>query len=384
MQNILFVNRRFTMYSSSVGGPSDHALQAGSGQQDRSEEVSLRSPKKQNHEGPPGRAPSNGLADFGDSKISNHSAQLLGYGLLRALAGNPLKPRQIQLLQKGQRAADKARENLSFGRVNILDDIRQTGKEAAVRGLAARYVSNEYHEKKYKRLGIAVDSHEQSCVIWAVGGQLAQAGRCGEFGAQAFLHLAEEPLAVDEKIAKVEMPNAHGWAHILSASEKGVVGEVVVDPWASGPCVLTEDSTFAANTSMYEIKAAVCSPEHAKKLSKAFSAAKFCANSLIDFESHKDRAESNLEYGPILVDSDHPWPVIGMQFIDKLPKGSLSAINADTRGKALTVLKGFMPEMPKQELSQHTKQVIQVAQQLVGEVKSYRPASHYFMVLNDQ
>ena len=176
--------------------------------------------------------------------LSDGECQLGGYLLARHKLGETVEGASLDRLMSGNTTVMETRQALSYGRGNVLDDIRDSNHRSSIRtqaglNLVGRLASDF-------SVDVRTATEPMAGVLRAAGPLAAQAGNCGEHAAVAtFLHAAKLQEG-DEVYCVGSNQVDHSWAELRAqGSARGQ--HVVMDPWGKGPAIFAEDSAFAAS-----------------------------------------------------------------------------------------------------------------------------------------
>jgi hypothetical protein len=279
------------------------------------------------------------LRGYGSGKIAGHSADLMGYELLKASIHEKPTGKSAELLERGQEAMNLTRADLPCGRGNIGSDQLATGNQSSVRVAAGlgilEHVMNEHVTNgdvfdEYADANPSIIQNIAEATIANIA-SITQAGNCDGFSAKVFAHLAEGGLHKDESIARQTDHNedaGHVWAEFrFQAKPHQQEQKVVLDAWASGPATLAEDARFGTikDKPGAIISSAICSPEDANDFTKLMSINKRVIKGILNTDEYINSEIANTPFEKKFSNySQNPVPSLSKSFIDKtmLPRTS--------------------------------------------------------------
>jgi hypothetical protein len=140
--------------------------------------------------------------------------------------------------QRVQEAIERTREQLPWGRGNVLGDAVRTAQASTLRNIASREHLPPPHPPARDR--------QQRTADLAADARFMQAGNCDEFTALAQVNLAAH-LAPGERIEVLDSEGAdHTWPELVQSGGPESPTRWTADAWAEGTAMRMEDTRLAS------------------------------------------------------------------------------------------------------------------------------------------
>ncbi|MGN6318432.1 hypothetical protein, partial [Trinickia sp.] len=158
---------------------------------------------------------------------------LAGYLLGRAVDSRPVPEGEIGRLRSAHDTVVQTRRHLRWGRGNVRQDNAATGNESLARSYMAQNLALDLAQKDSLTFENAPEL--------AGAAMFSEAGTCREHAVVA-MHLHANRLAgTTDTVHLASRPGVnHAWSELRAQSKRNRV--IVMDPWAEGPAVFSEDA----------------------------------------------------------------------------------------------------------------------------------------------
>ena len=175
--------------------------------------------------------------------------QLSTYLLARAIDGRLVEDEDLQSLRKANDTVNETRRTLKHGRGNVRPDTLNTKSESSWRAIVGQNIGMELFSRAMSVTRLLSGWYKVKGYLYAsaaAGSAFTGAGNCDEHGLVA-AHIHAANLNDGEKVRLISSKQvAHVWAE--SRVDTDHERSIVMDAWAKGPAVFSQDSAYSKDS----------------------------------------------------------------------------------------------------------------------------------------